>query len=87
MTPDEELREQELMGERAKALLDNPVLVSIFEKVQKECARAALKDPDADTREEHRQQYVAIERIKDAIESVVKSGKTAREKLDHLAQR
>lgn len=87
LTPDDELRKTEDLGRKAQALLDNPVLVGVFEDVQSSCARTALTHPDADTREEHRHTYKAIERVRDAITSVVRAGETARAKLDHLAER
>lgn len=80
------LHQQKSRGERAKALLENPLLTEAFDTVDDALVQIWR---DAKTTELREQAHIAVKllpRIRQAIEAHVKEGELARKKLEEMVK-
>lgn len=83
------LAEQRARGQRAKALLEDELLVEAFDKIEKVYTvtwRATAPD-DIDTRERAYQMLALLGDVKTALREVASTGAVAAETLERLSAR
>jgi hypothetical protein len=85
MTPDMEVQR----GEQAKELLDNPLFVESYDKIEAEIKAAWEASPvrDVEGREKLYQMLMIARKFKAHFESVVNTGKMARRTLSEVVTR
>lgn len=85
----EALNKENERGQRAKELLENPLLVEAFEVIEQEIQKAWEDSParDAEGREKLYQMLMISRKVKRHVESVVHTGEMARRTLADFARR
>jgi len=83
---DVELRKQENRGQKAKALLENPLLTEAFDKVDSLLVEIWRDAKDPNIREDAHRAVSLLPKIKAAIETHVHAGDLAKKKLEQLVR-
>lgn len=81
---EEELHTEKHRGDRAAALLKNPILQEAFDRVDAECVRLWREAKDAEVREGMWLRLQSLHHVKSAIEGIVQKGDLADRKLKQL---
>ena len=74
-------------GEFARQVLENPIWVEAWDKYESGLISAWRKATDTETRERAHLELKTIEKVKRAIETVMKTGEMAQMQLDDEAKR
>ncbi len=86
---EQQLHADKARGERAKELIENPLLVEAFDKVKQDLLAAwlATKPAETDAREQLHRAYALVDDVRQVLVQVVGNGAIASQTLDKLKKR